>query len=1011
MPRYELSEGTSNKFWHIELNGSSFTTTYGRIGSTGQSTVKTFDSAAKAQAEYAKLIAEKVKKGYTLVDGAAPPPPAPVRAAPTPAPVPVPAAVPAAAAVAVPVAVPAAAAVPGSPTLTWTSRLGATARKQRDALAIAPLQKGVASSEFQAVHELFMQAPKAALEHGKSRGSKYQGRSQAVLRTYSFAKMPEKLDVQLEADALLLVPTSASSARHATLLSKRAAAAVHAYWVAHSGLPFALEAFAASLGPVAAFSDWQPHAVWLGDSSDRAVEDLLGWYSGRHDRILRAYLLSASPEEQAAARAKAEELRSRGDLLIRSAMSAVFLDPAWLDADLEERTRTGARAIITEQSLLHASPAVVAALFAAMDAREIQVLAPEGRYAQVQTEFSAAYLDLHREAGIVPLARWLARATELYQTASSYRLLYLFSDLLDTLSEVSGSPELVSAATSLLDKLGDDKLNKAEDPRPAAVGVLRHSAAIAAPLVREAAKAAWARDLAPQLERLAGTASEAPLVEAGPGEVPPELAIDRPFKAPSFWAPEAFARPKTASGKALPRLALDALGALLAKGDTDALAAVRESCDRASLAAFAWDLFQAWLTTGANAKDKWAFLALGYLGNDEIARRLTPLIRAWPGESAHQRAVLGLDVLGEIGTDVALMMLNGIAQKVKFKGLQERARDKMDAIAQKRGLTAEELADRLVPDLDLEDDGSKTLDFGPRSFRVGFDETLSPFVMDASGSRLKDLPKPGAKDDPELSTAAAEAWKAMKKDARALASLEILRLELAMANERRWLAGEFDAFLVHHPLMIHLVRRLVWGAFDAKGKLLATFRVAEDRTCADRSDEAYQIPTDVEVGAVHRLRLSDDDVKAWSRIFADYELAQPFEQLAREVYVVPPGERQGVALARFEGRIVETKKVLGLQSRGWRRGSAHDNGCVPYFYKPIAKDLNAGIQLENGISIGAMDYTDPTQTLGIVDFGSGEPDWGRARPNAVPLDKIADVVMSEVVRDLEALGKQDEQEA
>ena len=72
--------------------------------------------------------------------------------------------------------------------------------------------------------------------------------------------------------------------------------------------------------------------------------------------------------------------------------------------------------------------------------------------------------------------------------------------------------------------------------------------------------------------------------------------------------------------------------------------------------------------------------------------------------------------------DVALMMLNGIAQKVKFKGLQERAREKMDEIAAKRGMTAEQLADRLVPDLDLDDHGSKTLDFGPRSFRVGFDE-------------------------------------------------------------------------------------------------------------------------------------------------------------------------------------------------------------------------------------------------------------------------------------------------
>ena len=69
MPRYEFSEGSSNKFWEIQLDGTSFTTTYGRIGTDGQTSLKEFDSEEKAKKEYEKLIAEKVKKGYELVDG------------------------------------------------------------------------------------------------------------------------------------------------------------------------------------------------------------------------------------------------------------------------------------------------------------------------------------------------------------------------------------------------------------------------------------------------------------------------------------------------------------------------------------------------------------------------------------------------------------------------------------------------------------------------------------------------------------------------------------------------------------------------------------------------------------------------------------------------------------------------------------------------------------------------------------------------------------------------------
>jgi uncharacterized protein (TIGR02996 family) len=69
MPRYEFSEGSSNKFWEIKLEGATFTTTYGRIGAEGQTTLKTFKNDAEAKKAYDKLVAEKVKKGYELVGG------------------------------------------------------------------------------------------------------------------------------------------------------------------------------------------------------------------------------------------------------------------------------------------------------------------------------------------------------------------------------------------------------------------------------------------------------------------------------------------------------------------------------------------------------------------------------------------------------------------------------------------------------------------------------------------------------------------------------------------------------------------------------------------------------------------------------------------------------------------------------------------------------------------------------------------------------------------------------
>jgi uncharacterized protein (TIGR02996 family) len=69
MPRYEFVEGTSSKFWEIEISGTEVTTRWGKIGTDGQSTTKDFGSDEKAEKEYGKLIESKTKKGYELVEG------------------------------------------------------------------------------------------------------------------------------------------------------------------------------------------------------------------------------------------------------------------------------------------------------------------------------------------------------------------------------------------------------------------------------------------------------------------------------------------------------------------------------------------------------------------------------------------------------------------------------------------------------------------------------------------------------------------------------------------------------------------------------------------------------------------------------------------------------------------------------------------------------------------------------------------------------------------------------
>src|SRR5262245_11894294 len=67
---FQFVDGGSSKFWKIELDGSSHTVTFGRIGTSGQSKTKSFDTDAAALKDHDKLIAEKTGKGYVEIGGA-----------------------------------------------------------------------------------------------------------------------------------------------------------------------------------------------------------------------------------------------------------------------------------------------------------------------------------------------------------------------------------------------------------------------------------------------------------------------------------------------------------------------------------------------------------------------------------------------------------------------------------------------------------------------------------------------------------------------------------------------------------------------------------------------------------------------------------------------------------------------------------------------------------------------------------------------------------------------------
>lgn len=62
---FRFQQGSSDKFWKIAVSGSETTVIFGRSGTKGSTVTKVFETPERAQREAAKLIAEKIRKGYS----------------------------------------------------------------------------------------------------------------------------------------------------------------------------------------------------------------------------------------------------------------------------------------------------------------------------------------------------------------------------------------------------------------------------------------------------------------------------------------------------------------------------------------------------------------------------------------------------------------------------------------------------------------------------------------------------------------------------------------------------------------------------------------------------------------------------------------------------------------------------------------------------------------------------------------------------------------------------------
>jgi hypothetical protein len=471
----------------------------------------------------------------------------------------------------------------------------------------------------------------------------------------------------------------------------------------------------------------------------------------------------------------------------------------------------------------------------------------------------------------------------------------------------------------------------------------------------------------------------------------PLTDLDVKGKLPAFVQIASLPVVKTKSGKRLPDEAVEALLEILRSTSPDApyagLEEIKDAVDEASFSEFAWALVQSWILAGAKGTYDWIAYALAQIGDDACARRLAPYVRDWARKDA-KKAKLAVDVLAAIGSPAALLHLSYVADKSRFEEAKKHARETLEQVASAQGLTTDELGDRTVPDLELDANGTATLDFGPRKFTVTFDEGLRPVLRTEDGAPLGAFPRATKTDNAALAKAASARFKGIKADAETVAQTLLRRFEHAMVRGRTWSAPAFREYVVGHPLVTHIARRLVWSAGTG------AFRVAEDGSFAGAKDVEYTLPDGATIGLPHPLVLGRDAVATWSRIAGDYGIVQPFEQLGRATHAVGD-DASAQKLERYAGRKSKPGPLMGsLDARGWQKWPDETSlsSCGKMLRTKSGAEAHVSLGFTPGIDLGNVAGSEE-QTL-VAPSLSGAQTFGEIDP----------VDYSELIRDLDFIA-------
>ena len=356
-----------------------------------------------------------------------------------------------------------------------------------------------------------------------------------------------------------------------------------------------------------------------------------------------------------------------------------------------------------------------------------------------------------------------------------------------------------------------------------------------------------------------------------------------------------------------------------------------------------------------------------------------------------------LDCLAANPAPAAIQVVLAVSNRFKAKTVQAHAQALIEEIAERRGWTADQLADRTIPTGGLDETGTMELDCGDeRIYRARLADDGKLVLSNPAGKEVKALPSARNEEEGALIKAAKKALSGGRKEIKQVDAMQAGRLFEAMCLERSWSPEEWQRYLSRHPIVGRMCQRLVWLGCDRSSEVAASFRPLEDGSLSGPADETVTLEDVAGIKLAHQTLMGEAATQAWLTHLADYEIAPLFDQFTRPL--LKPGDEQARSseVTDRRGHMIESFKLRGAATKlGFQRGQAEDGGVFCDYVKRYDGIGIAAIISFTGSPLPEENIACALLSLSFNKIRKKTGQWGAA----IPLNEVPPVLLSETWND------------